>query len=285
MSGPVKLQYHQETFDLLDEEPVLSADALKQIGRCEQQCGNTLPASVREWYSLEGAEDRLTVAVDDGEMRFTPLAVLLKAFASWWAPRRKRGAKRVFVICNVGSTGRGSRLILNGQRDPPVTDFPEELTRRPFSCFVRERALDRLTAPRALACYLHEGVAGPAQIDYLLEHFREARRNGPSPSRDPRTGEPFMVWACRFYSRTAVIHITARGDPTREEGVASWDISADSTEELYDLLKRLWPFLGDTERLVSRDSPWEDLVEEVLARLRAGFGNPTCEPGAQKGKR
>jgi hypothetical protein len=158
---------------------------------------------------------------------------------------------------------------------------------RPFSQFVRDRVWNRLTCPRMFAVSLDQDVLGPAQVDFLLEHFREGWRHGPRLGHKLRTYELTTLWSCCLYSQTATVLIEAYGDPSRDECLAEWDLSADSTEELYDLLKRLWPVLGSPERSVAQASWWEDvpgLVEGVLSRLREEFGKAVQTRTAQEKK-
>jgi hypothetical protein len=51
------LSYHQATLDLLGIVPVVSPSRLAAVRAREQACGHRFPASVVEWWSLEGAED------------------------------------------------------------------------------------------------------------------------------------------------------------------------------------------------------------------------------------
>jgi hypothetical protein len=52
-----RLIYHQATLDLLGIAPAVSPDRVATVRAREQACGYRFPASVAEWYSLEGAED------------------------------------------------------------------------------------------------------------------------------------------------------------------------------------------------------------------------------------
>src|SRR3954469_12149127 len=49
------LIYHQATFSLLGTKPQTSKPAFKALAEREQLLGITLPASLREFYSLKGA--------------------------------------------------------------------------------------------------------------------------------------------------------------------------------------------------------------------------------------
>jgi hypothetical protein len=48
-------EFHAATFELLDLTPVLSPSAVAELDRVEKRIGRKLPASVREWYSIDGA--------------------------------------------------------------------------------------------------------------------------------------------------------------------------------------------------------------------------------------
>lgn len=51
-----RLRCHTAVFELVGKEPRASEERLRRIERREQGCGVRFPASVREWYGLEGAE-------------------------------------------------------------------------------------------------------------------------------------------------------------------------------------------------------------------------------------
>jgi len=49
------LTYHSRTFELLGAEPLVSPAAREIFKQVEQRIGRVMPASVREWYELDGA--------------------------------------------------------------------------------------------------------------------------------------------------------------------------------------------------------------------------------------
>ena len=53
------LTYHSRTFELLGAEPRVSAAALEMLEQVDKRIGRVLPASVREWYELDGARQLL----------------------------------------------------------------------------------------------------------------------------------------------------------------------------------------------------------------------------------
>jgi hypothetical protein len=55
----VTLRFHSETLKLLGVTPSISRRAVSELDNVETRIGRKLPASVREWYSLEDACDLL----------------------------------------------------------------------------------------------------------------------------------------------------------------------------------------------------------------------------------
>jgi hypothetical protein len=124
--------YHQNTFDLLGiEPPPRSEIALAKIAECERRCGRQLPASVREWFSYEGAAPR-TEPFDRGGFNYggsgflwfdwtnddhpTTLEALLASFAEI---RGRRDARFVHVLGE--NQGNGGWVVeFDGSDDPPV---------------------------------------------------------------------------------------------------------------------------------------------------------------------
>jgi hypothetical protein len=69
-----ELIYHQQTVALLDPIPRVSPEALAAMDERERALGIRIPASVREWYSLEGAVELLeTYSNDDHPVRLAEL--------------------------------------------------------------------------------------------------------------------------------------------------------------------------------------------------------------------
>jgi hypothetical protein len=113
----MELKYHQATFDLLGTKPRVSKRALRLIERREAALGITLPASLREWYSLQGAEAILLEHSNDD--RPVPLAELGTA-------HEVRHGVLKFQDENQGVAAWYVRL--DGSDDPPV-DVESELYR------------------------------------------------------------------------------------------------------------------------------------------------------------
>ena len=61
MGEVVDLRYHADALRILAVEPRFDPDAADLISRAEAARGQRLPAAVREWYTLAGAEELLTL--------------------------------------------------------------------------------------------------------------------------------------------------------------------------------------------------------------------------------
>jgi hypothetical protein len=119
------LRYHGEAFRLLEERPVLSTTAMRLIEDWEQRHQCTMPKSVREWYSLQGADTRLTDP--DLEYYQDPLAKLLDpADEHYWATHWSKTWSRpdllpcLFVLGIRGEVHFSVRL--QGDADPGMFD-------------------------------------------------------------------------------------------------------------------------------------------------------------------
>jgi hypothetical protein len=67
MKAHPPLRYHQATLDLLQASPLVSPTAVEVLNHLDQQLLMPLPASVREWYSLQQATTWLAEYSNDDE--------------------------------------------------------------------------------------------------------------------------------------------------------------------------------------------------------------------------
>ncbi|HYT91401.1 MAG TPA: hypothetical protein VEL76_21995 [Gemmataceae bacterium] len=282
MAGAVKLLYHQAAFDLLGEQPVLSLAASQEIENYERRQNTKLPASVREWYSLEAIKGTIT---DPKDSPLGSLKILLRSFASA-QPNRHDHPIPLLDFMADSTACRSAWLLLDNPIDPKISvpSWDGSLDERPFSLFVFELAWNRLTGLRALNVGLlhHQGACSPVQLDLLREHFEEVPRTIAPPSRDLLTGRRDDCCAFHFYDRTARICVSARGAATMRECEASWMISANSEERLSAILRLVWPFVGNPMAFFISDGRDEAAVARVLWRLRKEFG---LAPGEHLKKR
>jgi hypothetical protein len=92
-----------------------------------------VPAAVREWYTLAGAEELLTL--DDNACRVTPLSDFLRDFACGRLEVEFYGPRRV-------NTGYQAFVWLDGTDDPPVI-VDGDPAPVPFAAYVRGLAEDK----------------------------------------------------------------------------------------------------------------------------------------------
>jgi hypothetical protein len=111
MDEVVDLRYHADALRLLAVVPRLDAAATDRIAQAEAACGRRLPAAVREWYTLAGAEELLTL--DENACGVTPLADFLRYFVQGRPEVEFFGPRRV-------NTGYQAFVRLGGADDPPV---------------------------------------------------------------------------------------------------------------------------------------------------------------------
>jgi hypothetical protein len=150
MRWSVRLQYHREAFELLGDTPVRSASALAVIKDWERRHDRKMPKSVMEWYSLEGADSRLSV--ESIEYMQWPLAECLSGIgeeeaidlAEHWS--RPDLLPHMFVL---GVRGEVNFMVrLHGPDDPLIFDDVDPDRRNiPFSQFVLD-TVEEIVAER-----------------------------------------------------------------------------------------------------------------------------------------
>jgi uncharacterized protein (TIGR02996 family) len=265
-AGRVSLIYHRKAFALTGEKPVLSKTNVQAIEKWERQSGEILPASLREWYSLEGAEERLRGAVDG----YSPTS--LQNALNNIRELPSTPPTTVFPVGYWEEFGPGCQARLDGSQDPPV-DNADERSSDPFSIFAFCRVWGKLT--RSAASYLtgfhrysfdeefeeleqfdefpllaaREPSFGKTDIGYLAKHFSEGFHRTVQGRqielKNPSTGEPLYLFGpvsvVRFFSPTVRIQIMCKGNPRKRSLEADWDISANSTQDLVEAVaQHLW---------------------------------------------
>jgi hypothetical protein len=266
---PVELRYHATAMRVLEATPVLSPAALRTIERCGARCGARLPASVREWYSLEGAESLLSIPDVGGCLE--PLDRLLKRFARLRTDPDGSSPTRT-LIYSADSSGFTEELTFDGTDDPPVDDGgTPPRNRGPFSAFVLDMAWGVRTWPERLRAYLPDfgGVLGPPHLDFLIENFDELPRDKWRGRRNPfrPSAEEVDLFGYRFFGRGCRIRVVADGDATHAERAASWSVHAESESELFAALRFLWPCHGRPIVFSPPDEPGEEMARRYAGQV------------------
>jgi hypothetical protein len=273
MPAVAKLSYHRDTFELLGRQPIVSKSAQRLLKEWEKDHPNWLPASVREWFTLDEAVPLLGEGPSVGDLLRQQETIATQA------AQRK-------LLC-FGCLHQGVTLFhleLDDTDDPFVItiDCGRELTEPPperFSAFVFSSLWPGLSGDR-YSLVANDRAFGPMELDYLLENFtegpRSGYRNGAEWHRTRLDRAPYHrsqeapasgggVWY-RFFNITGRISVTKQGDPA-EEGRAAWGIMAASEESLYAVARQVWG-CGTLSRSLHGSRKVE---KAVVQRLRTEF--------------
>lgn len=257
---PNSLTYHRNAVALLRKQPKISASAAKRLDQRERELGIRLPASVREWYSLELAVDLLRQHSNSDE----PVAPdkLGNPFPDWYGGGRRdfvADGLLVFMHENQGVCNWAFRL--DGNPDPEVV---VEVDTAP-----NDEWLHCTEKFSTLNCQIwdhtDEGVGVAAQelelaeadLQFLKANFLQ---------RPSTYGWPGKT-NYRFEGQGGRILIWDGGD----QGV-DWFVSAKTPASLRVTLSRIWHCGSLAETLY-------DLTPEaaaVLRELRAIGARPRC---------
>lgn len=267
MGDPITLGYHRAVCDLLGIPPILSPPAIRLLEQRERACGITLPPSVREWYSLDGAVDLLVkYSNDDHPVRLEELG----------DPAEVAQGYLCVEVENQAVVGWFVRL--DGSDDPPVYDnndqwWAEDLSQvdwhlvsPAFSHFVFDQ----------IAHYFVGGWWNNARLPALdrpptpedLAYLGRAYRIGPITDDGGGTGR------YRLFNKFGLIYIVTFRDESTGELRAEWSIEGHSQEALCELARSVWHLGTLAERLkpescyVKQSCGWA-----VLERLRGGSGS------------
>ena len=245
------LKYHAQAMRLLGHKITISEDSLDTIQCWEKEQDYRLPESVREWYSLEGADERL--APEDGSCGPVALTHFLESIVE----RRKRTQPVKpfpvpFFIPWKANTGYQSEIVLSDLEDPSVK-IPADARYPHFSNYVLEMAWWRVTFAEVPSLSIvgkgmwdYHAECGPPHLDFLIENFEELLRQ-PQPyyswaHEPPKKYKPARGFL--FFRPGDYLCVTVLGDPTTAVFPARYDLTSTTLDGLLDLYDFLWPCHG-----------------------------------------
>ena len=221
------LKYHQPTFDLLKQEPVMFPLASTWLENFEAEIGQRLPPSVREWYAIEGAHDILAAhSNSDHPIPLKDLGAKHKLEAVLRIDSLSTVSLLKIMVENQGVCIWAVKL--DDSEDPPVFVKLEERggtwqdAADHFSEFIYSWVWDY-----SLHDFSVELVARPLSPEdkaYLHLHFGE-------------------LFATAKWPRCTEYRYSRRGQKIRirsGERQADWLISASSADSFYELGHILW---------------------------------------------
>ncbi len=307
MSGPLKLKYHQATFDMLGREPILSEQAIAEIEKWERRTKRKLPGAIKEWYSLQFAQELVTFSHEFRELR--SCSVILKDIEE--QDRKPDKARMVAFAYEVDAA---LCVRLDGPANPPVLsrwDDSEEVAKgRLFSSVQRlfsEVLFQWLWshsggADPCLSGYGGELEAsevpfGPGELDFILERFTLGLREFheivecPNPFRPEEmmrmwvrseSGKKLVLkpgatatgdrrYDYYFYAPGVRLLVQIRGDePVRTEQIAMIQISADSSKRLEEVACQFWEFSSFARECRAESKEGNNLLRKLRRRFGSG---------------
>jgi len=245
----MELKYHQKTFELLNLQPRFSQEAGLRLESLKTEKGFAVPASISEWYSLENAieilsqhsnDDHFIKVEDFGKLSYANEDLLAEGLLLFMIENQ--------AVCEWA-------IKLNNSDDPPVfaRDVDAKkwgLCAETFSTFVWTLAFD-WSHFRQKGSYLLYANAEPieeSEISELQILFQEEPRTYVFPGKV----------TYRFSRQDKRIHIW------QNPGQADWNISANSSQSLFELVQKIWNLSDLKDSLFAVD----DFGEIVLNRLK-----------------
>ncbi|MCB9851771.1 MAG: SMI1/KNR4 family protein [Phycisphaerales bacterium] len=240
------LRFHEKTFRLIGTNPNIDPSSLDALAAVEQRIGLALPASLREWYSLEDACDRLyrysntdpSVSLsnmrDDGLIggRYLKFRYESQGMCFW-------------------------AVDLDGTDDPPVviaddeTFQPNRRCNTTFSEFVNACVWDWGLVLNNCMIQAQNAPLSEEAIAVLHNEFKAELQTNGWPGHTQY----------RFYSADQRILIWASEDQ------ADWCLAGDSEDAVSRLAQKLWHVDNLGRSFWSHNSIGESMLQTLRARM------------------
>lgn len=225
-----QLKYHQETFKLLQQEPIFSTARRHFLEKRQKKCNCELSESVIEWYSLVDAEYTLTEYSNTNRgigLDYLGISDKSSRNVCDYAVTKKL---LIAIECQAQCVWA---VDLNGSDDPPVVvkEYGKSEWKPyadKFSTYVYTQVWDWrwLKVDWALG---EDCVGFDAEVlQFLQENFTEGSRTFSFPGS--------VIY--RFYDGSKQLSIVV-GEQGGEE-IADFTLYAGSEEDLLSLVKTLW---------------------------------------------
>jgi hypothetical protein len=262
MNNPMRLNYHQATFDLIEREPAFDVAAIAALDQCETAYGFSFPASVREWYSLKGSIEILReYGNQDNPLTLDEMQELANDRQSFHGWRDYLGLN-VLPIMDENQSVALWAVHLDSSEDPPVLVLDDDEEWKPwarsFSEFVTGWVWHYLYKLQDCALLAYDQPLSPEDRAFLMSTFDAVRYDPQSP-------------IYHFLHREGHLHIWAR-----DEENSFWWLQAPSKEALLELTKLVWHCGNLAETLNIKGGYIHSCAGKVLEILR--FGHELPEP-------
>jgi hypothetical protein len=247
MTGGVDnvLQYHAKALKLIGAAASMAPDAMSALSAVEARIGQRLPASLREWYSLEGACDILR-RYSNGD---PPVAV-----ADLGRNGLMAGDLLVFRHENQGVCSWAAWL--NGRDDPPVfVDYDAgsrayRACANTFSEYVYACLWDWGLVLKNALIQAQNAPVSPEALAFLRSNFKAEIETSGWPGD--------MQY--RFFSSDQRILVWAAKDQ------ADWWLAGDGEEAVFRLVNALWDVDELGRSFWSDDTLGKSILQRMIAR-------------------
>lgn len=294
-SRPVRLKYHQVTFDLLNAKPVSSDAAVRLIRDWQRTSSLALPIAMEEWYSLEVAE--LMLSNLGHPYKAVPLQSILRAIQAMGVAHSSGEYIKIIDLDDRWPLEYYS-IRIDGTADPRVSSRDYQLDEGLFSAFVFRwvwdgvNGNDRTEESLGGNCWSRKDCCGPNDLECLRRHFREGlhetwravgmhnalQPQGPlidvyqrlAPNQAKQASKPPLPdrHDYYFFCQGKRVFIRCNGQPANAVVPALWHLGADSREQLADLLELIWP-CGTLSKTLKA---WDKETQLLLRRIRYKLG-------------
>lgn len=248
----MELKYHQKTFNLLNQQSQFSQESLLKLEASSKEKDIVFPASIVEWYSLESAieilgqnsNDDHFVKIDDFGKDTEDQELLAEGLLLFMVENQ--------AVCQWA-------IKLDNSDDPPVLakDVDSkawELCAEKFSTFVWTLAFD-WNRVRQQNSYFLLAQANPLtqkDLSELYKGFKEEHRTYAFPGkinyRFSLGDKRILIWS--------------------NPGQADWNLSAGSSESLFELAQMVWNISNLKNTIYDIDE--HNIGKNILARLNSG---------------
>jgi len=257
-----RLKYHQQILNLLGVHLDMPPSRAAIIEQRELACGVRFPASVREWFAIEAAENVFYQETNQDH---------LQGLADLGNP--KETAQGYLKVATENQAVVAWYVRLAEGDDPPVYDnndeWNEDLSKtnwrihsKTFTNFIFDTISSNHFQGWYSGMYLsaEDQWPGGDELGLLRDWFQQG----------PMTEAPDCK-IFRFFNTNGIVTIRAVTPEHLAGATAIWNVEADSPEELLEFAKKLWR-LGTLSRTLkakscSRESRAKG--DEILQRLRA----------------
>ena len=257
------LNYHQRSLALLQREAINSPRHVQVLDALEDHHQIKLPASVREWYTLEFATEVLRS--DDFPIPIDQLGET----SEWLEFCRETIVHGVLLVMRENQDVVHWCVQLDGSDDPPVvTREPDAIATEPwkiasssFSDFIYARLWDRQTER---GHHLSTSTFRPKTIA-LSDETRDLLAQTFTPVATKL--DSYLGLTYRFERNNQRLLIYS--NPQHSYSV--WVAQADTLDALYDLLKTIWHWdsIGREFWAMYRQSPEAELLKRLQDEMKA----------------